>query len=554
MKGVSVKKVIKKSEIITQVMDHHGLVAGACLDLKIAEKINAKIASKDPRRVVQPGEAVVAMIINGLGFTNRRLYLTPQFFKSKAIESFFENKITADDLDDHALGKALDEISQYGSSKMFGEIAFEIAMEQNLLGDKAHLDSTSFVLQGQYEGSLENENIVEVKHGFSKDHRPDLKQILLSMVVTSSANIPVWMEPLSGNKSDKTSFHETIKNVREFQRQLKINHDFTWIADSALYTPEKLLAHDNFSWISRVPETIKECQKFIEKPDEDFDWQTGDDGYRYSESISNYGNIRQRWILISSEQAYRREEKTFEKKIKNSQESLEKECWHLGNQLFSCETDAKKETAKLQKKYPFFIIKTQIINIEKHVKKGRPVDSAIKQTLGVKVVYSISKQDSVIKIALRKKGRFVLATNILDPIKMPMAKILQQYKEQQGVECGFRFLKDPWFMIDSFYLKKCSRIEALMMVMTLCLLVYNFLQHRIRSALKRTNDTLPNQLNKQVQNPTTRWIFQIMEGIAVIKICNKKDGFRDIMITNLDSLRSKIIKLLGPVTCEIYGI
>lgn len=51
------------------------------------------------------------MIINGLGFTNRRLYLTPQFFQSKAIEFLFEEKVCADDFNDHALGKALDEIS-----------------------------------------------------------------------------------------------------------------------------------------------------------------------------------------------------------------------------------------------------------------------------------------------------------------------------------------------------------------------------------------------------------------------------------------------------------
>ena len=61
------------SAVKTQVMDHHGIVASVCKDLKIAERINSRIGSKDPRRVIQPGTAVVAMIINALGFTNRRL-------------------------------------------------------------------------------------------------------------------------------------------------------------------------------------------------------------------------------------------------------------------------------------------------------------------------------------------------------------------------------------------------------------------------------------------------------------------------------------------------
>lgn len=54
----------------TEVVDHHGLIASICKDLKISDRINERIGSKDPRRVVQPGVAVVAMIINALGFTN----------------------------------------------------------------------------------------------------------------------------------------------------------------------------------------------------------------------------------------------------------------------------------------------------------------------------------------------------------------------------------------------------------------------------------------------------------------------------------------------------
>ena len=102
---------------------------------------------RDPRRIVSAGTAAVAMILNGLGFTNRRLYLTPQFFESKPIERLLDGNITAQNLDDNALGKALDKISAYGSSRLFGEVAFEIALENNLLGSLAHLDSTSMSVE-----------------------------------------------------------------------------------------------------------------------------------------------------------------------------------------------------------------------------------------------------------------------------------------------------------------------------------------------------------------------------------------------------------------------
>jgi transposase len=91
--------------------------------------------------------------------------------------------------------------------------------------------------------------------------------------------------------------------------------------------------------------------------------------------------------------------------------------------------------------------------------------------------------------------------------------------------------------------------------MTLCLMIYNIAQYRLRQTLKMENETLPNQINKPVQNPTIRWIFQIMEGIGVIRFYEKNLS-RPIkeMITNLNELRRKIIKLFGGSACKIYGI
>jgi transposase len=98
-------------------MDHYGIVASVCKDLRIADRIDARISTEDKRRVVSPGKAVVAMILNGLGFTNRRLYLTHQFFENKPVERLLDEPILFSDLTDHTLGHALDEISRYGATK-----------------------------------------------------------------------------------------------------------------------------------------------------------------------------------------------------------------------------------------------------------------------------------------------------------------------------------------------------------------------------------------------------------------------------------------------------
>ena len=94
-----------------------------------------------------------------------------------------------------------------------------------------------------------------------------------------------------------------------------------------------------------------------------------------------------------------------------------------------------------------------------------------------------------------------------------------------------------------------------MMVMTLCLMVYNISQFKLRSELKKQDETLPNQLNKPVQNPTMRWIFQLMEGIGVIQFYenNIRRPIKE-MVTNINDLRKKIIRLFGDTACQMYGL
>jgi transposase len=537
-------------EVQAQAMDHHGLVAAVCKDLKIAERINKRL-NVDPQRKVSPGQAVVAMILNGLGFTNRRLYLSHQFFASKPVEQLLGEGICATDITNHTLSHTLDEIAHYGSTTLYGDVAFETVLENNLLSELNHLDTTSLTVHGQYEVDDEAE-IVELTQGYSKDHRPDLKQAVLSLVVNGPASIPLWMEPLDGNSSDKTSFHETIKHVLDFKQQIKLAQDFRWVADSALYSKEHLLKTSDYRWVCRVPETVKPAKELVGRPAIEFTWQTHDKGYKTASFSSTYGGQPQRWLLVFSEQAYAREKKTLDKKLAKQEQALTKALWHLGNEVFNCQEDAKKAIDRLKKQYPLHIITHHCEAIERYAKRGKPKAEDAKQIKGYQVKAHHEPYTAAIEPLLLSKGRFILATNELNYDTYPDEQLLSDYKDQQGVERGFRFLKDPWFMVDSIFLKLPRRIEALMMVMTLCLMVYNIAQYRLRQTLKEKEETLPNQLGKPVQNPTVRWLFQCMEGISIVYL--QSDKTTKALITGLTPLRKKIIRLFGPTACRLYGL
>ncbi len=142
-------------------------------------------------------------------------------------------------------------------------------------------------------------------------------------------------------------------------------------------------------------------------------------------------------------------------------------------------------------------------------------------------------------------GRFILATNILDTTELSASEILRIYKQQQSSERGFRFIKDPLFFADSLFVKNPERVETMMMLMGLCLLVYNLGQRQLRSSLKTEKATVKNQLNKPTERPTLRWIFQYFQGIHILIT----QGIPRIL--NLTEERYQILQFL-PDSCQKY--
>ena len=220
------------------------------------------------------------------------------------------------------------------------------------------------------------------------------------------AKSPLWMDPLSGNSSDKKSLHETIKKVRAFQKEINLVKDFKWVADSALYSQEHLLKTNDYLWLSRVPETILDAKELMERNSQAIEWQEQEKGYKTATFTSNYGEIKQRWLLVYSEQAYQREKKTLEKKLDKQEALLKKTLWHIGNEHFNCEEDAVKALKPLKKKYSLFTFNEAIVPILKYEKSGRPKMGEMKNIVGYQVNTYLQRVVSIIESLLQKKGRF----------------------------------------------------------------------------------------------------------------------------------------------------
>jgi len=535
-------------------IDHLGLVADKIDDLEIISLVDERLPLSDDSGVkVTMGERVAAMLLNGLGFIDSRLYMFPEFLTKKPVERIFGKDLKAEWFNDDALGRCLDEISKFGVTKMFTEISFYIGIKHKLLGRSANFDTSTLQLSGEYPNTEEipkdKEHTAIPARGYSKSHRHDLKQMVINLATTGKANFPIWMESHSGNASDKKILPTAANKMRELCKSLTDAPDFLYVGDSALYS-NVLEYSNNMKWLTRVPSNILQAKKLLKSSNDNLNWNSLGDGYTYHIAESNYKNVQQRWVLIFSEQAYKREIATLERNIAKELILQEKKWNGSCKKLFTCEEEAKIEIKRLTKKIKFHKVLTKIQKVMGHCGRGRPNKNAEEKIKGYKVEFIIEKDEDKINLVKIQKGRFILSTNELDKKELPDNEILKEYKAQSGTERGFKFIKDDSFELDSIFLKKPERIEALMMIMTLCLMIYGVSQYTLRNALQAAKESIPDQKRKETDTPSMKWVYFLFSGVHELTI--NLEGQLKKLVINVNPILKKIVSYFGERARQIY--
>ncbi|MEZ9133635.1 IS1634 family transposase [Vibrio breoganii] len=534
------------SQPVIKRLDYLGLIAAFCHEIDLPGIID-RIIPKYSEHRVSHGDAVLAMILNGLGFHSRTLHMFSDFFETKPVAKLLAKDIEAKHLTDDVFGRTLDALYDADVSVLYQVIAEHVVNKLGLTTNSVHLDITSFHVDGEYAQS-DDTNAIQLVKGYSRDHRPELNQVVLELICENQAGLPVYMQALSGNTNDAKAFAEVTKRHIHCLKAAQNSRYF--IADAALYTEESITSLDEQQqkFITRVPMTLKLSKQALLnlKPEQ---LTAIGNGYSGHWIKSDYGNVEQRWLLIKSEQATKREEATF---YKNLDKNLTKELKSL-NQLtkkqFACEVDAQKAMNEFASGCQLLgFERTTIIKEPIYTGRGRPK----KEAKPIGYHYSIETWPFTdldkVKLAKLKVGMFIIATNDTQSSDLSMSALLEHYKSQQKVERGFRFLKSPEFLTSSIFLKKPQRIEALLMIMTLSLLVYSGLEHKVREQLAQTDEFFPSMVkNKTTSTPTARWVFLKFEGIDTLEIGDQR------FITGMQDYQTRLLKLLGSLYEAVYS-
>jgi transposase len=533
----------------SQILDHLGLVAGMFDELGIGEVLDQATQQDPEMRIVTVGNAVKAMVLNGWGFVNQQLYLIPMFFLNKPTHRLLAPEIDANHLNDDTLGRALDTLYEYGVTELYSLIAATAARRLGLTPTFAHLDSTSFHVDGRYNSGEEPDpQVIHITRGYSRDHRPDLNQVMLDLMVEHQAGIPLLMQPLSGNTSDVSDFGQVVS---QHLQQLHLTYGTTYlVADSALYSEENLqkLADTGSKWITRVPATLTAAHAALAQADPET-MAPLIEGYRYHVLEATHGGVAQRWVLIHSEHRRPQAQRTVDKHLLIRSTDELKAFKKLCRTAFACEADAQQALAAFAHGLHATALSAVAIRVRPRYRtRGRPGQGAQPDQLVYQIEGALASSVATREALVAQQSCFILATNELDDRQLPPQEVLAGYKGQKHAERGFRFLKDPRFLASSLYLKKPERIMALLMVMTVCLLVYAALEYRIRQALKEHAATFPDQKGQPSQNPTARWVFHYFVGIHLLLIPGRWP-----LVLNLTEKHDQLLQLLGGAYARFYA-
>lgn len=196
---------------------------------------------------------------------------------------------------------------------------------------------------------------ISITQGYSRDHRPDLKQFTWHLLTSEEEGIPLYMNVGGGNKTDQSTFPEVIK---AFRAEWEGEQPELYVMDAAFYSEANLQEFGNsIEWISRVPATLKSAQELIESLlPEQFTEQYDKKGYRFCVVCNSYAGIKQQWVVVESRQRMGADLKTLSKQIekafKEKEKALkekEKALKSLMNKSFACEADALTSVAEFAK-------------------------------------------------------------------------------------------------------------------------------------------------------------------------------------------------------------
>ena len=214
----------------------------------------------DAQEEITPGEAVAGMILNGLGFAHRPLAFTPQCVAKRPLELWLREGVRAEMFNRFTLGRTLDQVHTSGCDLLCSAMALAVCAHAGLDLRFNHLDTTSFALTGEYVPDSD-EHAMTITPGDAKDHRPDVKQAVLALMVSHDGGVPCVRKSWDGHASDTQMCQARAAAL--ITTLPRSSTPRSLVADAKLYHEANAASLSPLGFITRIPHTLKRVSQAI---------------------------------------------------------------------------------------------------------------------------------------------------------------------------------------------------------------------------------------------------------------------------------------------------
>ena len=547
---------------------HLPLVLGVVRKLNVAALIDA-FCPPHPANVLSCGRGVEALLLAILD-GHHALYKVGARLEERGMLPLLQAGLTRTSLHDDRLGQSLEALFAAPLNRGLGAIALN-ALELDAISPPwLHQDTTTLTLYGAYADEPKTPGAPRPAYGHSKDGHDDLKQVLLSLGV-SSEGLPLRLGVRDGNTSDST---ETPVAIEECVA-LGLEGVRGIVADSKAYCKRTLglCLEQRVGLITLVPRTCTVRQEveawgqgqeslplLLAKPG-----RTRQESPRqwHGQSVVRrvpveYADGRRamaelRFLVVHSSQLAHQTAVAYAAAQAKEAERVTEHVQHVEAQWCACAPDAETAIAEYEGRgqgrrgrkprpwrYHVLHYRVEAVSVpKKRPHRGRPPKAEAPQ---VEVRYRLVVHPEALVPSEDVHGWTVLATT-LQPEACTDAELLQAYQEQHiTVEPGFRWIKNP-AAISPVWLEKPARIAALAMLTVVGLLVYAVIQRQVRLYLRAHDQQVPGNRGPTA-TPTAAVVFALFAPVMLVQL----------VVDNRTSLQGHGIQDHHLMICEAVGI
>lgn len=533
--------------------------------LGLDEILGGYLPSRDRRQKLPPARAI-GLLVRNLVISRRPLYALSEWAGPREPALLGLTAPQMEMLNDDRVGRALDHLFMADRGSLVMDVVVRAVREFGLKLRELHNDSTTITFQGLYilaDGRpFRGKPTVVATWGHNKDHRPDLKQLLYQLTITTDGAVPLHYHVWDGNTTDDQTHIATW----DICCSIAGGPDFLYVGDCKVCTARTMKHIDgkNGRFLTILPRTRREDRDFREwLKTHEAAWEevwrrervrgrkdTVDVYRAYEWPLPSAEGFRIVWIHTTEKEKRDRDER--EKQLEAARRALEDLKRRLASPKCRLRDRGKVEAeirAALGPASAWIKVDVRVLQEKdfRQEKRGRPGPNTKYRKI-VRGRFGIDWQvdAEAVRLEARTDGIFPLITNDRN---LTIQKLLLAYKRQPQVEQRFDGLKNAHDVAPQ-YLKRIWRIEALLCCYFLALLMDALLERELRRAMKRARlKELPlYPEGRECKHPTTERVVELFEGLQVHRLY-RGGKLEDTYAPEISRLQRKVLKLLGiPVT------